>query len=78
MPTEMILKKGDKILTLEEGKIYLKIFISYNRPKTSMHYAPTVTIKANCDGAGDVDIIPDKIIYGIKEDGELTKNIDFE
>lgn len=67
-----MIKKGQKILfkDFRTDKIYLGEVISHNMPKTSMHYGEDVDVKA---GDKEWNIIPDNIIYFIKDDGELTK-----
>lgn len=67
-----MIKKGQKILFKDyfTDKIYIGEVISYNMPKTSMHYNSDIDVKV---GDKELNIIPDNIIYFIKEDGELTK-----
>lgn len=67
-----MIKKGQKILfkDFRTDKIYLGEVVSHNMPKTSMHCADDVDVKA---GDKEWNIIPDNIIYFIKNDGELTK-----
>lgn len=67
-----MIKKGQKILfkDFRTDKIYLGEVVSRNMPKTSMHCADDVDVKV---GDKELNIIPDNIIYFIKEDGELTK-----
>lgn len=67
-----MIKKGQKILfkDFRTDKIYLGEVVSHNMPKTSMHCGDDVDVKV---GDKELNIIPDNIIYFIKEDGELTK-----
>ena len=67
-----MIKKGQKILfkDYKTNKIYFGEVISYNMQKTSMHYNDDVDVKTEDK---EWNIIPDNIIYFIKDDGELTK-----
>lgn len=77
MEHKNILSSGQKILVLVSGQIYLKEFLEYQGPKTSMHYGPTVLVKNVCPEGGTVSEDPDNVIYAILEDGKLTKNFYF-